>query len=554
MKKLSQFVLIVAMISVISYHPARASNLPEETCLQVTDGMVCAEVVLRFIPNTATGTPTEVSTDTPTDTPTSTQTETPTETQTETPTQTLTNTPTNTPTPTEIVGTGTQTIGLYDSSANEFHGTLDQQNYTFGETTDNIRKWIGHSTCSSCLPGTTKTQSFTFENMVAGMNYQMTIIPYYVSSSSEYYAEIYGGQISKGNNRLWNAGYKDRYSPWQIVFTAESQSVTISIGNNLNFGTNYMYIDVVYFYDTSEFQEHIISIDGDWYRNNLWSVAGSYQWTEGYVMDKYLDMYDLTGDDHWISRYILHADSVLSQRNNGYVWNELSTNYPWVGFSGAMTFSMARFASEFPDHPKSYDYAYASVNAIRFHDQDWVSDHWIFGNDNPYSELRGRQAAYNMQCLAATTSLFLSDSTILSQAERSEFLQKSTSFASYFKSKITGTSVYLWKYSDYYSRLEDVGHGNFCVFFAYQANKRGIVFTDADMNAFSQTFLGVLKSDSTIPYSSIDGFTDFSGVTRRLFYWQVVSSRNQQLSARLEFYDNQDMIEEISTRYSFLEQ
>lgn len=551
-KLLTIFLIAIMFFSVINVS-ASQDHQENDPCLMVSGGRVC----MYYIPD-ITETPTEA----------------PTETQLFFPTSTNIVTPTITPTPFDGIThiNGRYTIGQYEPNGtnpiqwDEFTGTTEpNMEFILGlNGYSNIKQWIGHSTCSGCNSGITNKQSFIFANLIPETEYLFTIIPGYVSSSVLYTATILGGQILQGENKSWSEGYKTNINSWDIVFTASSSNVTLTLGNSLTSGLNYLYFDVFYFTNPSfvvninNFEELIIAGDGDWWGFDLWEPNGTYRWGEGYVMDSYLSMYEVTDNTYWLDRYITHADLVLSQRNNGPVWNELSTGYPWNGFAGAMTFSMGRFA-EITQRDglemysaKSLEYATAARDAVQFFDVDWRSSGvygwWIYGENNPSVSLRGQQAAYDMQALLATTALHLSNYDGLGVDTRLQMLDKATRYAQTFKTKLVDHgSFYLWDFA-YYSPglLQDVGHGNFDILFVYRAYENNIIYTQADMVKFSNTFNLFFRSDSTIPNNLIGGLSSVPGVVTSQIYWTYLQNFDPIIKLKLQGYANPAWVEMIS--------
>ncbi len=304
----------------------------------------------------------------------------------------------------------------------------------------------------------------------------------------------------------------------------------------------------------------VLSMDNDWYLNNIWTPEGDYQWKQGYIMDKYLDMHEMTKNPYWISKFITHADSVLAQRDDTYVWSELSSGYSWNGFAAAMVFSMARFSFKYPAHPKATEYATAAYNAIATFDDDWVvsgdTGYWIYNSDHPSLTLRNKSSAYNMQSLMGIACIYLANCATLDSQTRSTCLQKATMYAGYFKTKLVDNiKYYLWNYAPYNTRLDDIGHANLNAFFIYLAFRNGIVFTVNDVLKASETFRRIIKNDGSVPNNLVDGDTSIVGTAKVIFYWQYLCQFSSGLFRRVKHYENltpiESFIELISTRHAF---
>lgn len=572
--KILTIVLVISIfftyLSATSVYASRERN--SDLCLDVETGVAC----IYYVKNTPdlevvednTPTPTEIATESFTSTPEVTETESATQTPTMTVVPSITQSVTSTQIPNQngvTYNRGRYAIGTYEPEIetsvkwDEFFSTSENPNFILGENgTERIRKWIGHSNCGTCNPGITKSQSFEFHNLIEGKTYLLALLPANVIGTSQYSVSISGGTISSGATKTWSSGYKKNKDAWNIFFSPTNQETTIAIGNWQTSGSNYLYFDTIHFIDPSvqniyDFESEIMSMDGDWWRNNLWDSSGRYNWREGYVIDSYLDMYEMTKNVYWLDRVITHADSVLLQRNNGPVWRELLSGYTWIGFSGSITMGMARFAhvverdnlSQYQN--KAIEYATATRDAIDFFDQYWIENGtegwWTYGSDNPTLGLRNKEAAYDMQSLLATSSLWLSQYNGLGETARLDMLEKATKYATHFKSILTITNNrYIWKFSTYYDYVQDVGHGNYDVLFAQRAYEQGIVFTESDMQKFGKTLEGFLVSNGDVPENLINGTESIDGVSNSIRYWAYMGEYNAYASLKLVGRSDYDFI------------
>jgi hypothetical protein len=135
----------------------------------------------------------------------------------------------------------------------EFKATTDNPTYTFGASTLNsVRPWIGRGIANNPV-GNTKnvrtSQLFQFQNLVVGRDYFVRIFPGFVSDSrTTWTASAPSASASVTRGATWTApvtGRQTTASPWVIRFTAKATSVTVTVGNAVTSGANFMYIDYI---------------------------------------------------------------------------------------------------------------------------------------------------------------------------------------------------------------------------------------------------------------------------------------------------------------------
>lgn len=106
-----------------------------------------------------------------------------------------------------------------------------------------IRDWLGISDgCAPCYPGYNKSQNFSFTN-VLNKEIKITMNIQTVKNSSTFYAEITNGSanIVSGNSKLFSQNLPA--DTWDIVIRPTTNSLNLKLTNNLNSGTNYIYVD-----------------------------------------------------------------------------------------------------------------------------------------------------------------------------------------------------------------------------------------------------------------------------------------------------------------------
>lgn len=470
---------------------------------------------------------------------------------------------------------GVYKLGEYEPSVtpstnkwDEFTGGSNNNPlFVFGMSNlSDVRSWIGHSECPVCKPGIPKKQRFLFRDLQIGRTYELKIIPAY-AKPGQYRASVIGGKasITNGNDVYYKTeGYKNINDTWTIVFKPEMPAFILELGNDKTQGNYYLLFDEIDFIPPINqpspslpisFEDQIKKMDndgnqGNWYKDNLWTDKGTYHWDEGYIMDAYVSMYIITKNKYWLDKLISHADSVLSQRV-GKVWPEKSTGYNWNGFSGAMTFALARFSVLVQTDPsllaiyksKAETYVQATKEAIQYYDKDWKEEgdagYWIYGSDAPADILKNQVSAYNMQSLLAYSAVELSKYYSFTGDINNKIytLNKATRFARYFKNKLnmqgSGQDVYyLWKYSETYNRWEDTGHGNFDILFIYNSYKNNIVFSREDVNRFVNTFHRLLPDGSLPPSNIIDG-SNIPDVSNAIYYWGLLSEFDSRLTDKI---------------------
>jgi hypothetical protein len=288
-------------------------------------------------------------------------------------------------------------------------------------------------------------------------------------------------------------------------------------------------------------------------------------WEDGYMMDSFSTLYLITGDTYWLDKLVAWADKYLSLRDNvvgrtdylgrlAPAWQVDPTGqkYVYVGCTGNFFQGMMKFARIVRERgltaydAKAQTYVEAFEAALQFHSGDWRTwpantAHTLYlfpkngvpipnssmWNDNPIPP--------NMGALMAEAQYELHKyyEAVGRTADADAMFAKVTAFANYFKDQLvfngsgSGT-YYTWKYSNYYSTIEDVGHGNFDMRFVARTSTNETnancshlpLFNDTHLDRFTQTFLGLFNDVSQIEYDLVDR-TGAPG-TQSIYYWHLI--------------------------------
>ena len=252
-------------------------------------------------------------------------------------------------------------------------------------------------------------------------------------------------------------------------------------------------------------------------------------WGESYVMSGLAAMFRATGDPYYLDRLARHSDAALAQRDDARGVNDYrgvseacwqNTHYQtdnqaycYAVHSGMIAHPIAEFARLVKTADLENELAYDGVTfgdkALAFeqaarevvaaHDDQWNdAGYYIFRSDASFLTYAGRDLPLNQSNAMGRLLLVLHDLT-----GEAEYLQKARAMGTRFKAQL---SSYRWNYwgGEYRAYGEDISHAAVNVDFAVMLADRGLVFTDADMIGFSDTFMNSIYLD--------DGtFSDFVG-------------------------------------------
>jgi hypothetical protein len=268
--------------------------------------------------------------------------------------------------------------------------------------------------------------------------------------------------------------------------------------------------------------------DGDWYRDSNNETA-TLAWGEAYVMMSLAAMFRATGSLEYLDRLVWHADGVLTQRDDargvqdyrgvsGACWQNrhyqpADEPYCYVVHSGMIAFPMvelARLVRDFGlEAEPTYDgqtlgdkasaYVAAARETVALHDDQWnAAGYYAFRSDASFLSYPGVDLPLNQSNAMGRLLLALHDVT-----GETPYLDKAQGLAQRFESQLsTGSNgEYRWNYwgGSYQAPGEDISHAAINVDFAAMAERYGVVFDAADLEAFARTFMGpVYVDDQTL--------------------------------------------------------
>lgn len=284
--------------------------------------------------------------------------------------------------------------------------------------------------------------------------------------------------------------------------------------------------------------------NGDWYigYNN---EGGTLAWGEARVIRAYLGMYQVTGDTHYLDKFVKHADSVLNMRDSvrgvtdyrslslpawraGDRYTKGRGFYVYAVHTGMIAYPLAGFAKIVYNNPslaeyksKADTYLQAARDAVAVHEADFVDngDTGYYLNPKGCPEgLDGLGIPFNQYLAMARAEL-----TIYEATGEELYLDRVTKMANHFKSYLETdqtTNSYQWRYwwgpgFDGYTAAdnlstntpsyrglkgyEDAIHSEIIVDFAYLAFKDGIIFNKNDIQKFGNTVENrMLHSDGNV--------------------------------------------------------
>lgn len=272
---------------------------------------------------------------------------------------------------------------------------------------------------------------------------------------------------------------------------------------------------------------------GDWYIGEHNETA-LLAWGESYVLWSLMAMVRTTDHPMYVDRMMRHLDGILAQRDDargvadyrgisGACWRNTSYQakgepYCYAVHSGMLTFPMASLAAFVQSWRHrdllAYDgqsfaskanvYKDAAIATAAYHDDEWNdAGYYVFRGDAKFLEFAGKDQPLNQSNAMGLALLALHDLT-----GESLYLDRATALATRLRKMMTpmpGGGL-VWNYwgGAYAAPGEDISHAALNVGFAVEAAARGVVFTDADLDAIAATFLGQVYLDDQT-------FSDFVG-------------------------------------------
>lgn len=272
----------------------------------------------------------------------------------------------------------------------------------------------------------------------------------------------------------------------------------------------------------SKFEEFDLAINkGEGYSKAL-NNAGTLAWAESYLLDSYIEMYESTGDEKYLKKFIKQANDVITNTDKARKakdykgrervgWSAIKytvDNKPMVFavHTGMIVYPFLKFAllvnkknlKDYKDLAQSY--INFSELAIKEFDNQYFFDltknegFYIWEGDEPLKTDLKASIPLNYQTALGRCLILLYNLT-----KDSSYLKKAEGIARYFKNNIVfEDDRYIWGYRaelKKYPQVEDISHGAIEVEFAILAFKSGIVFEYKDMLKFVNTFKKLQKSE-----------------------------------------------------------
>ncbi len=297
------------------------------------------------------------------------------------------------------------------------------------------------------------------------------------------------------------------------------------------------------------FVEAYDNVDGgDWYIGYD-NTSATLAWGESYVMMGLASMFRATGGPDWLDELARHADAALAMRDDerGVVdyrgvsaacwqnthYQDGGEAYCYVVHSGMLGYPIAEYArlvaeadlrdevaydgTTFGD--KADRYVTAAAEVVAAHDDQWnIAGYYVFRPDASFLGYPGVDLPLNQSNAMGRLLLVLHDLT-----GESSYLDKATALAQRFDAQITTRDgAHLWNYwgGSYSSNGEDVSHAAINVDFAAMCAERGVVFGEADMDAFATTFMdNVYVDDRTFSVYVGGGETNHASYRPQVGRW-----------------------------------
>jgi hypothetical protein len=307
------------------------------------------------------------------------------------------------------------------------------------------------------------------------------------------------------------------------------------------------------------FEDAYDNVDGgDWYIGENNEGAGL-AWGESYVMASLAAMYRATNHPMYLDRLAEHVDSVLAQRDDargvmdyrgvsGACWRNTSYQpepYCYAVHTGMLVTPMLEFVMAVESSPwaeqPSYDgetladkaarYLAAAQESVAFHEHEWNdAGYYVFG------DLASLPAPNQDQPLNQSNALGRAHVLLFAITGDEGQLAKATALATRFRAQITtgGDGAFLWNYwgGAYASTGEDISHAAINVDFAVLAAQQGIVFDQADLEAFATTFADrVYVDDATFADHVGGGATNDSSYRAQIGRWLVLAPQRPTIYA-----------------------
>jgi hypothetical protein len=253
--------------------------------------------------------------------------------------------------------------------------------------------------------------------------------------------------------------------------------------------------------------------------SNSTNDDGLLAWGESYLLEAYLDVYEGTGDTHYLNKFIEHADRVIAQADaerrivdykgrsvTGWSATLYSVNQERVvhmvhtGLIGAplARFSLIVRARNLEAYSrKAVAYKKVVIAAASIFDSNWSyssrtgEGHYLFSPDDPTRNGTPppMPVPFNQQLTFGRLLIYLADLT-----GNGLYLKRARGLARHFRNHLKDLDgTYIWNYwydkgLEITSKPENISYAPMDLAFAVLAFEKGIVFTAEDIQKFLATY------------------------------------------------------------------
>ena len=327
---------------------------------------------------------------------------------------------------------------------------------------------------------------------------------------------------------------------------------TLALALTLAVGPRWAYEDA---YDNNK--------GGDWYIG-VDNESASLAWGESYVLWSLMAMARTTGHPMYVDRMARHLDALLQQRDDargvadyrgvsGACWRNTSYQdngepYCYAVHSGMLIYPMAELAGfiagwrhrEAPAYDgesfaaKAEVYRAAAIATAAYHDDEWNdAGYYVFRASADFLEFAGEDQPLNQSNAMGLALLALHDLT-----GEAVYLERATALAKRMRGMMTASPAggLVWNYwgGPYAAPGEDISHAALNVEFAVQAAARGVVFTEADLDALAVTFLEqVYVDDQTFSDHVGGGAVNGDSYRAQIGRWLPLAARRGAIYAAI---------------------
>jgi hypothetical protein len=259
---------------------------------------------------------------------------------------------------------------------------------------------------------------------------------------------------------------------------------------------------------------------GDGYSKST-NEMGFLAWGENYFIEAYLDMYEGTGNQKYLDKFVQHADRIIANTDKALNirdykgrllvgWSSTKYNVDkvrvvYLVHTGMIVYPFIRFSSiiKKDDYSKQYRsaavrYRQVSVEALSSFNNNWIYNkqtkegYYRYDADEPKDllVLKDMPLPFNQQLAAGRAVILLCKET----GEES-YCEKASGLARHFKNRLqhdtNGANIWNYWYDDGFKRyaaVESYSYAAIDIDFAIVAQRNGIVFEQSDIDGFLKTY------------------------------------------------------------------